>query len=83
MHFFRFIPAGVIFAALLTLPAFAQSSSDPSRPAADTTNTARQDRDYDRNYSWIGLLGLAGLGGLMRRRQTHDRVADDRHPSRA
>ncbi len=33
----------------------------------------RGDRDQDHDYGWIGLLGLAGLGGLMRKKH------DDRH----
>ncbi len=38
-----------------------------------TTADDRGDRDQDHDYGWIGLLGLAGLGGLVRKKH------DDRH----
>ncbi|MBA3881886.1 MAG: hypothetical protein H0X73_04015 [Chthoniobacterales bacterium] len=53
--------------------ALAQSSPGGTTPPMTTTADDRGDRDQDHDYGWIGLLGLAGLGGLLRKRH------DDRH----
>jgi hypothetical protein len=59
--------AGIILAPLA---ATAQTS-----PGGDRTTTARaDDRDNDHDYGWIGLAGLLGLAGLMRKKHDHDRV---------
>ncbi len=34
-------------------------------PPMTTTADDRGDRDQDHDYGWIGLLGLACLGGLI------------------
>jgi MYXO-CTERM domain-containing protein len=63
MKQFFAITALMIFSSTL---AFAQSAP----PARDTDKSATTTR-YDEprhNWSWIGLLGLAGLGGLARRK---------------
>jgi MYXO-CTERM domain-containing protein len=38
------------------------------------TNLASREpyRDQDHNFGWVGLLGLVGLGGLMRRSRQVD-----------
>lgn len=47
----------------------AQSSSSDTRStgAGSPTDTARNAPDRDRDYGWLGLVGLAGLLGLRRR----------------
>lgn len=62
------------FAGLLVLAlsgvASAQSTTSGSTAApANNANASSAPRDDDRghDWGWIGLLGLAGLGGLMRR----------------
>ena len=56
------VTALVIFSSTM---AFAQSA-----PAArDTDNTGtRYDEPRHNNWSWIGVLGLAGLAGLRRQK---------------
>ena len=50
--------------------------------APETRSTApAEDRSGDRDYGWIGLLGLGGLFGLIRRDRWD--VADDRMGARA
>lgn len=60
-----------------TMPVLAQSttgagSSAATCPAATSTQTVSDTpREKDRDYGWIGLLGLAGLLGLRRK---HDDI---------
>ena len=57
------------------LPASAQNTASGDTAAANTgtgTTTVQTERDDDRDYGWIRLLGLAGLLGLRRKH-------DDRH----
>jgi hypothetical protein len=60
-----------------SVPALAQStpsaSSSGSGAGAGTTTT-RDTNSEDRDYGWLGLLGLAGLLGL--RRRPDDRSKD-------
>ena len=44
----------------ITIPAPAQNSPE-------TRATTEANSDDDTNYSWIGLLGLIGLAGLVKR----------------
>jgi hypothetical protein len=69
--------ASVLFASCLLAtsiapPATAQvtdrgATPGGTPPAMDTTRTRDDGRDTD--WGWIGLLGLAGLGGLVRNRR--------------
>jgi MYXO-CTERM domain-containing protein len=52
--------------ALLHAQSNAASSDDRDTTAQDGTRTV-MDRDDDRNWGWLGLLGLGGLLGLKRR----------------
>ena len=60
-----------------TMPAMAQSTTgigtgsgtNTGTTAAQTTPDTRQEKD--RDYGWIGLLGLAGLLGLRRKHDDH------------
>ena len=46
-----------------TLPASAQTTTDPVAPAdTGTTTTTTDDDGFD--WGWLGLLGLLGLAGL-------------------
>ena len=81
MSLSRFIQRSLLLTGLAVLPSFAQSTAaDPNQSGAgsgtgagSTGYTQRQDRDGDHNYGWVGLLGLAGLSGLMRRNNQPDR----------
>ena len=52
-----------------TLPASAQTTTDPVAPI-DTVATT--DDGFD--WGWLGLLGLLGLAGLKGRGRDHDRT---------
>jgi MYXO-CTERM domain-containing protein len=52
----------------LSLPASAQTGTEPGR-TGNTTTTRTVRGDGDRDWGWIGLLGLVGLAGLLRRRE--------------
>jgi hypothetical protein len=79
----RLIINTVVCAALVAVPALAQTSDQPS-PGGTASTPMTTDRTGDRNdehhdYGWLGLLGLAGLIGLRR----HSRAAnltDSRRP---
>lgn len=51
----------------------ASSPADTS-PRTDTTTRTDVDQPRHHNYGWVGLLGLIGLGGLMRKNRYDDRV---------
>jgi MYXO-CTERM domain-containing protein len=57
-----------------TMPALAQNTAAgdtaTTNGGATTTQVSRDD-DNDRDYGWIGLLGLAGLLGLRRKHDDH------------
>lgn len=58
---------GLLAAALVATPLFAQTA-DPNRPSDfSTTSRAADHRDDGFDMGWLGLLGLAGLAGLRRK----------------
>ena len=58
--------------AAVALPVSAQTSTDPNAGATTTTQTVPVEDDKD--FGWIGLLGLAGLLGLRRKNDDHVRT---------
>ena len=54
-----------LIALPLTLSTMAQTSSDPTTSPQRGTPTDAFDQDTD--WGWLGLSGLIGLAGLMRR----------------
>ena len=52
-----------------TLPAQAQNTAAGDTTATTTTQTVPVEED--RDFGWIGLLGLAGLLGLRRKKEEH------------
>jgi MYXO-CTERM domain-containing protein len=80
----RLLCAYAAIAAALTLSplaAFSQAAPATSSPTdtATTSQTTTTDdgggaRHEHHNYGWIGLLGLLGFTGLMRKRDNNNRV---------
>jgi len=61
---------GVLLVALTIGSAFAQDAGNTtSNTSPDARTASSRDRDNDFNWGWLGLLGLGGLAGLMRRDQ--------------
>jgi MYXO-CTERM domain-containing protein len=51
----------------LVLSSSCLASAQSTEPQNRDNNATRYDEQH-RNWSWLGLLGLAGLGGLARRK---------------
>jgi hypothetical protein len=64
---------GLIVAVTVAAPLLAQGTPDASSPSA-TTTTQRTDDSAHHDYGWIGLLGLGGLAGLLKRDRTDHSV---------
>ena len=84
-HKLKCLAAASSFALLAsTYPAFSQNTvnNNPSQPAGAEMRQPTMDEgavinepagaDNARNWSWIGLLGLAGLFGLKRHHDVKD-----------
>ena len=74
----KFKTVGQVIAALAisascAMPVMAQSTAadTSANNAATTTTTTERVEDNDRDFGWIGLLGLAGLLGLRRKPEEH------------
>jgi MYXO-CTERM domain-containing protein len=55
-----------------TLPASAQTTTDPVTPGNTVTTTDDDYGENDFDWGWLGLLGLLGLAGLKGRDRDHD-----------
>lgn len=61
---------------LLAVPVYAQDNSSPAQDNRTTTtrtetrrDDTRQEEKRERDWGWLGLLGLGGLLGLMPRKR--------------
>jgi len=71
-----------LFAVCATVLMFATLGLAQGTPRAQSSadNPSQYSDDAPRHdYGWIGLLGLAGLGGLVRRRDTANRTVEGRN----
>jgi MYXO-CTERM domain-containing protein len=70
----KFLAAIVLSFSLLTIPAYASSTPTEAVPvnttmdnANNTTTRAYATTDNNRNWGWLGLVGLLGLAGMRNR----------------
>ncbi len=76
-HVSKVLSASVIAASLailpLSLPASAQTDTQPNTTTEDTTRPTidttpfQETSDGNNNWGWLGLLGLIGLANLFRK----------------
>jgi hypothetical protein len=76
------VPATLLCAAIALSPVAVLAQSPATSPAmtpfSSTTTDDRAIREEHHVYDWIGLIGLLGVGGLMRKRNDvhrHDTTA--------
>ncbi|MER3491516.1 MAG: hypothetical protein C4323_03775 [Mastigocladus sp. ERB_26_2] len=77
-NFSKMVSAGVLTLGMtilpLSIPAQAQTTTDPTVTNTAAPNTgvyeAREDRGFD--WGWLGLLGLLGLAGLAGRKRNDE-----------
>ena len=62
----------ILFAAIVTFSSIAQAQTNETTSGANArdTNTTSDQRGF--NPGWLGLLGLGGLAGLMRKNEERD-----------
>ena len=73
----RALALGFTLLAFTSAPAFAQSNNNGGAAGGSNNATVnsgdrreyRGERDNDRDWGWLGLLGLGGLLGLMPRKR--------------
>ena len=79
------VGASILSLSLMTLPATVQAQTEtapggtttaPGGDAMGTTGTTTEGGDRDFDWGWLGLIGLAGLGGLARKREEPVRYRD-------
>lgn len=66
----KIIGSGIVALSLIALPVIAPVSAQNNTPnSTDSSRTSTYNRtDDSNNWSWLGLLGLLGLGGLLKSR---------------
>ena len=57
--------------AACALPLHAQNTTAGDTATTSSTTTQTVPVEEDRDFGWIGLLGLAGLLGLRRKKEEH------------
>ncbi|HEX8708941.1 MAG TPA: WGxxGxxG family protein [Pyrinomonadaceae bacterium] len=77
-HLLKLVRAGALGLSLMILPGVVAAQSNNNGNTGTNTSTTRtetrvegderKDRDFD--WGWLGLLGLAGLLGLMPRKRS-------------
>lgn len=81
----KVVGASVLAASLailpLSLPASAQTNSEPGSPTVDTT-PLQETEDDNNNWGWLGLLGLIGLANLFRKPEEPVRYSESDAASR-
>lgn len=75
----KFVGAGVLTLSIailpLSLPASAQTGTQPNTTTEDTTSPTidttpfQETKDDNNNWGWLGLIGLIGLANLFRKPQ--------------
>jgi hypothetical protein len=72
-NFTKAVSAGVLTLSMgilpLTLPAQAQTTTQPRTDTAPRTTTYDREDRNDFNWGWLGLIGLLGLAGLAGRKR--------------
>jgi len=53
----------------LALPTLAQTNNNSTINATSSQNNGYVKQDHGSNWGWLGVIGLIGLGGLVRPRQ--------------
>jgi hypothetical protein len=72
MTYKRKLAAVALITPLLLGSATATFAQTPGGGITGGTATANRDDDRDTDWSWLGLLGLIGLAGLMPQKRAHD-----------
>ena len=72
MTYTRKLAALALITPLLLGSATATFAQTPGGGTTGTATTANRDDDRDTDWSWLGLLGLIGLAGLIPQKRAPD-----------